>query len=118
MSTVIIPITVSDLERAGFLTEALCFEGYMDVVPKYYDVVLKNKFARDEESAVMLDIIRDGISFNFGWVHSIPMNSIGAFYSDLVQKNDTDFASYYAKNEAKYVTALEDIVAKYKEAKK
>lgn len=115
VSTVLIPVTVADVERAGMITEALCFDGYKTIVPAYYEVVLKTKFARDEESEAMLDIIRGGLSFNFGWVHSIPMSSVGAFYSDLVAKNSTDFASYYASYEPKLLTALERITAKYKE---
>ncbi len=116
VSTVLIPVTVSDVEMCGILTEALCYSGYKNIIPKYYDVVLKGKYARDVESEEMLDIIRAGLSFNFGWVHSIPMGSIGAFYSDLVSNNDTNFASAYAQREEKLKKQLADIVAKYKAA--
>ena len=41
----------------GAVIEAMSCESYNCVIPAYYEVSLKNKHARDEESADMLDII-------------------------------------------------------------
>lgn len=55
----IVPVTLTGekLERAGVMLEALACEYYNNVVPAYYEVALKAKAARDEESQGMLDII-------------------------------------------------------------
>ena len=36
------------------------------VIPMYKEVLIKTKYARDEESGEMLDIVIDSISFEFG----------------------------------------------------
>ena len=45
------------LDRIGFMLEAIAAESRYTVIPAYYDVQLTRKFARDEESKEMLDII-------------------------------------------------------------
>lgn len=51
------PVTLSQYELAGAVTEAMACASHNDVVPVYYDVVLKSKYSRDENSTKMLDII-------------------------------------------------------------
>ena len=55
----VVPVTKTgeELERCGVMLEALASEYAVRVIPAYYDVVLQNKVARDEESQGMLDII-------------------------------------------------------------
>lgn len=60
-----IPVTVKDREFAEIILEALCAESYRKVIPAYYDVALKYKYARDDDSSEMLDIIREGIEYDF-----------------------------------------------------
>lgn len=52
-----VPKTAGDTERTGILLEALNAESLYTLTPAYYEVTLKSKSARDEESAEMLDII-------------------------------------------------------------
>ena len=56
-----IPVTASisagGLDRTAIITEALNAESMYTLTPAYYDIQLKTKLARDEESAAMLDII-------------------------------------------------------------
>ena len=55
----VVPITITGerLDRAGVMLEALAYEYASNVVPAYYEIALKTKAARDEESQGMLDII-------------------------------------------------------------
>ena len=55
-SMFVIPIDAPDMDKTAFITEALCAESYKKVVPVFYDVVLKTKNARDNDSAQMIDI--------------------------------------------------------------
>ena len=48
---------ISDRRRAVVMLEALACEYASNVVPAYYEIALKTKAARDEESQGMLDII-------------------------------------------------------------
>lgn len=61
-----IPKTNTNLEMTGVILEALACESYNVVIPAYYDVALKVKYTRDEESAEMLDIIFENRIFDFG----------------------------------------------------
>ena len=91
---IVIPITVSDVERTGAITEALCSYGSKYVIPAFYDVSLKTKSARDEESEEMLDIIKDSRVYDLGYVTSGTFASIGA---ELARSTTHDFASTYAQ---------------------
>ena len=67
-----VPITARNLERTGAILEALAYESTGTVIPAYYEISLKGKFTRDEESSDMLDLIFAnrvfdiGIAYNFG----------------------------------------------------
>lgn len=51
----VIPKTAPNAARTGFILEALSYQGYVSVIPSYYETMLKNKLMRDEESIEMLD---------------------------------------------------------------
>lgn len=55
--TVSVPVMNQNLDRVGVLLEAFNSESAKTVIPAYYDVALKTKYARDDESASMLDLI-------------------------------------------------------------
>ena len=63
-----ISATPEGLIRSSVVLEALASESAKTVVPVYYDLALKNKFARDEESAEMLDLILSTRSFDLGFI--------------------------------------------------
>lgn len=113
VSMICFPIVLADPEMSGILTEALCAESYRNVIPQFYDVVLKSKEVRDAQSAEMIDLIRDSLIFDFGWVHSVPMNSIGTMLAELVRGKSTSFASEYAKVEKKVLAGLDTINEAY-----
>jgi len=96
-----IPKTAGDLERTSIVLEAMAAESRYTLQPAYYDVVLQRKFARDEESSEMLDII-----FGANAAMGERVYDIGAVYSfgnvfidfiTLCNKNDRNIASYYDK---------------------
>ena len=109
----VLPIDVKDQEFSGIITEALCAESYRTVVPTYYDVVLKTKNSRDEESAEMIDIIRDSLTFDLGYLCSTSLNGLGHLFVNLVRNNSTDLASKYAGAESAAKTALAEMLAAY-----
>lgn len=56
-SFVCVPVIAPDLDKTGFMLEAMTAESMYTLIPAYYEVALKTKYSRDEESAAMLDII-------------------------------------------------------------
>ncbi len=91
-----IPITVSDVARTGAITEALCAYGSRDVIPAFYEKSLKTKYSRDEDSEVMMDIVKDSIIYDIGYVAGGPFQSVGR---DLATGQNHDFASFYSARE-------------------
>ncbi len=112
VSMICVPVTCGDTDAAAFVIEALCRESTDTVSAAFYDTALKSKYARDDDSARMIDLIRGSLSFDFGWVYSTVLN-LGNSYQMFVEENNTDFASYYASRENEYNAGLENIRATY-----
>jgi hypothetical protein len=64
-----VPKSLSDQERTGIIIEALSAESMYTLTPAFYDVVLKTKAARDEDSAAMLDLIFEARAFELGTLY-------------------------------------------------
>ncbi len=93
-----VPTTAADTEFIGIITEALNAESYKQVVPVYYETALKDKYARDEETLEMIDLVMQGRFVDIGFIYD---GFVGAGYipARLVQKNDNNVESYIEKNE-------------------
>lgn len=109
-----VPATASDLSRTGVILEALAAESYYTLTPAYYEVALKSKASRDDESAEMLDIIfanrvyDPGEYFDFGGIitalNSVCQNSSKGIASEYEKK-----AKSVTKALDKWVTQIEDL---------
>ncbi len=105
-----VPISCKDAAMSGAVMEALASESFDTVINTYWETVLKIKYSRDDESAKMLDIIRDSASFSFQMIYN---ESIGApmnFLCTLVGTKNPNAASVYEKNAGKYEKALEKVM--------
>jgi hypothetical protein len=90
--TVQVPITNPDLARAGVMLEALNSESSKTIVPAYYEVALKTKFARDNESSQMLDLILNTLVVDIGDTTLCDKIRDG-FMADMWARNDRNLAS-------------------------
>ena len=106
----IIPLTVPDAHRTGNIIEALCAIGSRDVVPAFYEQSLKSKFSRDNESEEMIDIIKDSIIYDLGYVANGTFDSIGR---DLARNTTHDFSSTYVSQESVALVALKNFNKAY-----
>lgn len=104
-----VPVTVSDPERCGILLEAMAYESSKTVLPAYYDILLKGKGARDDESEEMLDIIHDSVSY--------VIKIIGTTFSDSIytqmSKNNYDIVSFMEKYRESNETKLQNVLDEY-----
>jgi hypothetical protein len=100
----------SDPDRVGIITEALNAESYKSVAPAYYDVALKVKGARDEQSVAMMDLLVNSRVFDMGYVYD-GWSGASFWLQTLVQKRSTDFESFYAKNSAKVIKHYDELIA-------
>ena len=104
-----LPLTLVDPERASAIIEALSYESYRLVMPAVYDIVLESKYARDEESAEMLDIILEGRTYTFGYIYDSWKGMQWAL-TNLMNSKKTDFASHYAKTEKSAQKHLDSVI--------
>lgn len=95
MSLIGIPTTVSSTEDCGLIMEALAMESYKTVIPAYYDVSLKVKLTRDDESDEMMDIIRSSLWMNFGYSYNMSTGNAGNYMRELIEKKSPNFMSEY-----------------------
>ena len=95
-------------ENVGIILEALAFDSQKNLIPTYKEVVLKTKSARDDESAAMIDIIVDSISFEFGlnaWQNTVANPLVSQTYA----AGNPNFASTLASMQTSVNTAIENL---------
>ena len=93
-TSISIPVT-SDPERTGIILEALTAESYYTLRPAYYEVSLKTKFLRDDESEEMLDLILASRCYDLGNFYN--WGGIFDTLNSLAAAKKTDFVSGYEK---------------------
>lgn len=94
-----VPYTVQDTDFVGIITEALCAESYRNVVEDYYQSILRSRYVNDEDSAEMVDIVREGLRFNFGYVYSYTLEWPAHQINICINNNSADFVSLWDSNE-------------------
>ncbi|MDD4773816.1 MAG: hypothetical protein PHZ09_09485 [Eubacteriales bacterium] len=115
-SCMMVPVTQpsSDWERTGLITESLNALGYAMVTPAIYDITLKTKLTRDEDSVRMLDLVLAGRRYSFDSLDedNFPLSPVRAMRNLLGQRNK-DIASYYASQENNALIWIEKIIDAY-----
>jgi len=105
-----IPTDCKDPDRTAAVLEAMASESYRSVTPAYFETALKVKYAADEETAQMFDIIRDNISFDFGYIYTLSLNGISDKFKDAINKNRPEWASNVAGFESAAVASLDTLL--------
>lgn len=104
-----IPMTSSDnAEMIGVIMEAMTAESYKQVIPVYFDIALKYKQLRDEDSYLMLDYIKNGITFDFGYLYD-GWKGFGFYLGEILRSKKSDFTSYYEKKERTVIKYFESV---------
>ncbi len=112
-----VPVTATDTEFIGIITEALAAGAHKTITPAVIDTALKFRGARDETSVKVIELILPGGIIDFGFVFS-NNNSMGALLSYLMSRKDPNFASWYASNKDVWKTNLDNIVKEFTEGEK
>ncbi len=111
---VAIPVTASDLARTGAVLEDLSAESGYTLQPAYYEINLRGKFARDDESQDMLDIILSNTAFDLGYIFDF--GGFGIFFANIGRSDKIpDFASNLEKFNEKMQKAIDKATAAYEQ---
>ena len=106
-----IPATLPDFERTGIITNALAAESMNTLIPVYYDIQLKTKIARDEESSEMLDIIFSGRKFDLGLMYN--WGGISDKFLESMQKNSSNIVSVLESIEGRIISEMQKTIDAY-----
>lgn len=106
-----VPITANDRSLVSAFLEAMCAESYRSVTPAYYEVALKQKYARDEVVSQMLDMITSNIRFDFGFIYSASLNDLIKVFRNLVGDEYSNPASQLKSTQKSTAKLLENLVA-------
>ena len=105
----VVSIAATNLEMIGTIFEALNAESAKTVIPAYYDVALKAKYARDEESAGMLDLIFDSRIYDLGDTYWCDILR-GGMFLNMFKDDNRNLASELEKVEPKINKEIEKVV--------
>ena len=116
MSLFCIPINCNKTEAVGAFMEAMASESYKNLSRVYFDIAMKVKYARDETSSKMLDIIREGAYLNFASIYNESLGSPWHVLRELLNAKNKNFASWYDKNSPKIQKAIDKLIDKMESA--
>lgn len=114
-STLVIPRDCPDLERVGYVLDVLGAESKNILTPAYYEVYLKSKGARDNDSEVIIDLVIATVRYDLGYMYN--WGNIGSFMLDMVKVYKTDLSSSFKNVEKAAIKQLEKAMEKYEELK-
>ncbi len=105
-----IPVSASDTEKSSILMEELAYQARQFYTPAYYDVTLKTKVSRDEESSAMLDLIYERRTADLGNLFAV--GNVMSGVTDLIfPQGKNTFASFMASKEQAINTKLDEMKA-------
>ena len=101
--------------KIGTIVEALNVYSHELVLPAIYEVTLKTKTSRDENSIEMLDLILDSRTYSFDSCDEdgFPLSPIKTLRDLIGRKKSTDIASYYASVEATAQAWIDNMIEAY-----
>ncbi|MBQ7500010.1 MAG: carbohydrate ABC transporter substrate-binding protein [Clostridia bacterium] len=113
-SVAVAPIDIPDKDLTGAMLEALTSESKRTVIPTYNEQALTYKYTRDDESAEMLNLVRENIRINFGYFYYVDLHT-GEWFRILINKNfgNSNFVSFYTANKSGYERSLKKIIKSY-----
>ncbi|MCQ2432434.1 MAG: hypothetical protein MJ175_07510 [Clostridia bacterium] len=102
-----LPVTVIDPDMSAAVLECFASESYRRVSPAYFEQALKVKYARDDKTAQMYDLIKSSVTFKFAtaftWSLGDPQNT---FKGQINDRKD-NWSSNFKSKEKEYLTNLE-----------
>ncbi|MCI8388052.1 MAG: hypothetical protein HFE63_06245 [Clostridiales bacterium] len=97
----------ADEEFVGFVTEALGYYSYKNVRHQTYDLLLKQKVARDEDNTEMLDYVFDNLYLDFNSLYDFGGSTS---IIEAAAMGEAELASAYAEIETKVKSDIDKFV--------
>lgn len=107
-----IPKTAKYPETVGAVCEALAYYGQKDVIPTWYNVALKEKYTREEDTKEMVDLIRQSAELAFDCVYAQNLSEATSAYFafwDVSHNVGENVTSYVESRSEKLKTELAEL---------
>ena len=101
-----------DFEFIGIMTEAMCAESYKQIIPSYYDVCLKQRYASSPDDAEMIELCVDSRVFDFGYVYD-NWQGVSFLLQSAVQAQNNNIASTFKSGQKVYKRYYDKVIEKF-----
>ncbi len=112
-----IPTTCQIPETVCTVLEALCSMSHNTTMQTYFESAMKVKYARDEKSSAMIDLLHDSITQNFCYAFSPQINDYLEIFRALFDQKSAAYSTELAKREKAMNKRLEKLIDAYTENK-
>ena len=110
---IVIPISVADPEFSAYMTELICCEAKNYVTDAYYEVTLKKRDAKDDETERMLDLIFSNVVYDTGYIYGF--DGASNILYNLMSSNTTDVMSSIETVQDSIEAAIEETIENFRD---
>ena len=110
---VVIPNCVEDEEFSAYMTELVCCEAKNYVTDAYYEVTLKKRDSKDDETERMLDLIFSNVIYDTGYIYGF--SGASNILTGLMSSKGTDVQSSIEEVEDSIESAIEDTIENFRD---
>ncbi|MBP5255494.1 MAG: hypothetical protein J6Z80_00405 [Clostridia bacterium] len=111
ITVVCIPKSSQKAEEAGYVLEVMGALSRSTTIDQYYENALKGRYARDEKSHDMLDMIRKNFLLDTGWIYCESTELMSRMLRTMIEGKSKNFMSFYQT----YSGSFEDSVDRLNE---
>lgn len=108
-----LPQNCQYVDEVCAMLEAMAYYSYYNVTPAYYETALKTKYARDEISSQIIDIIHDNNMTDIAYVYGGSFNNLGYLFRDMTSGKNFNFTSLYSSRETAAITNMNKLIDQY-----
>ena len=108
-----VPVSSPDLRLTADFCEYYSYLSRENVTPAYYEITLKDKYSRDQNTQEMLDVIRSSVSMTFDAFFGSCFATNPFVTTEVLLTKGGEPASYIAGYESMWLTELEKLVDGY-----
>ncbi len=110
----LVPSNADNLNKIGAVMELIASKSYETTTVAYFEVLLKARVANDVNAMSMLDIIHDGLCYEFGFTYSAAIgNPAQALRTLLASSSAGNWSSYWASKGSTFQSLLNEMMEQY-----
>lgn len=110
---VVIPNCVADEEFSAYMTELVCCEAKNYVTDAYYEVTLKKRDSKDDETERMLDLLFSNVIYDTGYIYGF--SGASNILTNLMGSKGTDVQSSVEEIADSIESAIEDTIENFRD---